>query len=152
MKSHTQNRSKRCLVTGGAGFIGSHLVERLLGDGHSVTVLDDHSNGKPENLSSVQNHPGLSTHKVDVADHDDIKPLFEGVDWVFHLAGLADIVPSIENPLRYHRANVDGTVSVLEASREAGVKRLVYAASSSCYGIPDEYPTPESAPTHQISR
>ena len=146
MKSNNQNNSLRCVVTGGAGFIGSHLVERLLGDGHAVTVLDDYSNGKPDNLNHVKNHPQISTHRVDVANHDDIKALFKGVDWVFHLAGLADIVPSIENPLRYHRANVDGTVSVLEASREAGVKRFVYAASSSCYGIPDEYPTPESAP------
>jgi UDP-glucose 4-epimerase len=140
------NNSTNCLVTGGAGFIGSHLVERLLDDGHVVAVLDDFSNGKLENLSPVQNHPKLKVNRIDVADHEDIKPLFKGIDRVFHLAGLADIVPSIEQPMRYHRANVDGTVSVLEASRAAGVKRFVYAASSSCYGIPEQYPTPESAP------
>lgn len=84
--------------------------------------------------------------QVDVAEHAAIAPLFEGVDWVFHLAALADIVPSVQRPLAYHRANVGGTVAVLEAARRAGVKRIVYAASSSCYGIPDEFPTPETAP------
>ena len=73
------------------------------------------------------------------------EPLFQDIDWVFHLAALADIVPSIQMPMQYHRSNVDGTFAVLEASRAAGVKRFVYAASSSCYGIPDQYPTPETA-------
>jgi UDP-glucose 4-epimerase len=83
---------------------------------------------------------------VDVADHARVRPLVAGAEWVFHLAALADIVPSIERPLAYHRANVEGTVSVVEAARLGGVRRLVYAASSSGYGIPDEYPTPETAP------
>jgi UDP-glucose 4-epimerase len=82
----------------------------------------------------------------DIADHEAILPHFEGVDVVFHLAGLADIVPSISEPRRYHRANVDGTISVLEAARMAGVGRVIYAASSSCYGLADTYPTPETAP------
>lgn len=136
----------RALVTGGAGFIGSHLVERLLKDGHHVTVIDNHSTGRPENLAHLRDFPGLSTHVLDINDGERIAPLFEGIDWVFHLAALADIVPSIQRPLDYHRANVDGTVMVLEAARAAGVKRFLYAASSSCYGIPDAYPTPESAP------
>jgi UDP-glucose 4-epimerase len=134
------------LVTGGAGFIGSHLVERLITDGHTVTVLDNLSNGKLENLGEVAHNPRLAIHRVDVAEYEEIKQFFSGVDWVFHLAALADIVPSIQRPLLYHRANVDGTVAVLEAARTAGVKRFIYAASSSCYGIADEFPTPETAP------
>ena len=137
---------QKVLVTGGAGFIGSHLVERLVDHGHSVTVLDNFSTGRPENLAQLQNHPNLKLHEVDITEYEAIQPLFKAVDWVFHLAALADIVPSIQRPLDYHRANVDGTVAVLEASRVAGVKRFVYAASSSCYGIPDTYPTPETAP------
>ncbi|HJO34159.1 MAG TPA: SDR family oxidoreductase [Anaerolineales bacterium] len=133
------------LVTGGAGFIGSHLVERLLEDGHAVTVLDNFSTGRPENLGYIQDHVGLSVHEVDVADYESIQPFFTGVEWVFHLAALADIVPSIQKPLAYYRANVDGSVAVLEAARNAGVDRFVYAASSSCYGIPDAYPTSETA-------
>jgi UDP-glucose 4-epimerase len=136
----------RCIVTGGAGFIGSHLVDRLLAEGHQVLGLDNFATGRPENLAHLRQVPGLSVAQVDVADFGAIQGLFEGVDWVFHLAALADIVPSIQRPLDYHRANVDGTVNVLEAARLAGVKRFVYAASSSCYGIPDVYPTPETAP------
>jgi UDP-glucose 4-epimerase len=136
---------RRCLVTGGAGFIGSHLVNRLLDHGHEVVVLDDFSTGRPENLAHLQGISNFRLHRVDVADHEAIRPHFDGVDWVFHLAGLADIVPSIQQPLQYHYANVDGTISVLEAARLAGVKRFLYAASSSCYGIPDIYPTPETA-------
>ncbi len=75
-----------------------------------------------------------------------IRPYFDGVDWVFHLAALADIVPSIVDPVAYHHSNVDGTISVLEAARAAGVKRFVYSASSSCYGLADIFPTPETAP------
>lgn len=133
------------LVTGGAGFIGSHLVERLLNDGCRVTVLDNFSTGRPENLSRLSRHPGLQVRDADVADHAAIERSFAGVDWVFHLAALADIVPSIQCPLEYHRSNVDGTASVLEAARKAGVRRFLYTASSSCYGIPDVFPTPETA-------
>lgn len=133
------------IVTGGAGFIGSHLVERLLGDGHDVSVLDNFASGKIENLNTVRYNAQLSVHSVDVSNYEEIKEFFEGVDWVFHLAALADIVPSIRQPLKYHKANVDGTIAVLEAARFAGVKRFVYAASSSCYGIPDVFPTPETA-------
>lgn len=135
-----------CLVTGGAGFIGGHLVERLLEDGHEVVVLDNFSTGRKENLDKFKDNPRLSIHRADIADYEDIKPFFENVDWVFHLAALADIVPSIQQPLAYHKANVEGTVAVLEAARSAGVKRFIYAASSSCYGIPDTVPTPETAP------
>ncbi len=141
-----QKQIKQCIVTGGAGFIGSHLVERLLIEGQKVTVLDNFSSGSYQNLQHLKNHPGLNICEVDVSQFKQISPYFLGVDWVFHLAALADIVPSIERPLDYHRANVDGTVSVLEASRLANVKRFIYAASSSCYGLADQFPTPEIAP------
>ncbi len=137
--------ASRSLVTGGAGFIGSHLVERLLSDGHYVVVLDNFATGRRSNLAPFRDHPNLKVHQVDVEDHERVLPLFAGVNWVFHLAALADIVPSIQHPMDYHRSNVDGTVSVVEAARLSGVSRFIYAASSSCYGIPDSYPTPETA-------
>ena len=140
------NGSERVLVTGGVGFIGSHLVDRLLEHGHKVIVLDNFSSGRIENLAHIKDHPRLTVYEVDVSNYGEIAPFFEGVAWVFHLAALADIVPSIQRPLVYHKANVDGTIAVLEAARSAGVRRFVYAASSSCYGIPDHYPTPETAP------
>ncbi len=135
----------RVLVTGGAGFIGSHLVHRLLTDGHTVTVLDNFSTGRAENLRAWRDHERLTVHCVDVADRSAIAPHFTNIDWVFHLAALADIVPSIEQPHDYFHANVNGTFAVVEAASRAGVRRFVYAASSSCYGIPSHYPTPESA-------
>jgi UDP-glucose 4-epimerase len=136
---------KKCIVTGGAGFIGSHLTELLLEQGHLVLVLDNLSNGRLDNLKHLKDNPNLKVVVEDVSDFSAIKGYFEGIDWVFHLAALADIVPSIVEPLKYHKSNVDGTVSVLEAARHAGVKRFVYTASSSCYGIPDIYPTPETS-------
>jgi len=137
----------KAVVTGGAGFIGSHIVERLLAAGHSVLVLDNFSTGRPENLAHLLRDPRLSVERVDVANDSQLPALFGGANWVFHLAALADIVPSMDRPLDYHRANVDGTVAVLEAARQARVHRFIYAASSSCYGIPDRYPTPETAAT-----
>lgn len=136
---------KKVIVTGGAGFIGSHLTERLLGEGFSVTVLDNFSNGRIENLSHLKGGKNLAVEKADVSDFNAILPFFEGVEWVFHMAALADIVPSIEKPLDYYRSNVSGTAAVLEASRLSGVKRFLYTASSSCYGIAKVYPTPETA-------
>jgi UDP-glucose 4-epimerase len=136
----------RCVVTGGAGFIGSHVVDRLVADGHDVVVLDNLATGRRANLAQHEGQARFAFVEGDVADVAAATAATRGADWVLHLAGLADIVPSIERPLEYHRANVDGTAVMLEASRAAGVKRFVYAASSSCYGIPDVYPTPEDAP------
>ncbi|MBI4509589.1 MAG: SDR family oxidoreductase [Deltaproteobacteria bacterium] len=135
----------RSIVTGGCGFIGSHLVTRLIEEGHHVLVVDNLSTGRIANLAHVAGHPRFSIQQLDVSDHSAIAPLFKGIDWVFHLAALADIVPSIEQPLDYFRSNVTGTASVLDAARKGGVRRFVYAASSSCYGIPDAYPTAETA-------
>jgi UDP-glucose 4-epimerase len=127
----------KTVVTGGAGFIGSHLVDRLLADGHEVTVLDNLSTGRSENVAARARFI-----RADVAEAELD---FAGADWVFHLAALADIVPSVQNPRAYHRANVDGTLAVIEAARHANVKRFIYAASSSCYGLATELPTPETA-------
>ncbi|MBM7866685.1 NAD-dependent epimerase/dehydratase family protein [Heliobacterium gestii] len=137
----------RSIVTGGAGFIGSHLVELLLAEGHHVIVLDNLANGRLGNLPARPERGTLEFHRVDIsADPSQWEALFQGVDYVFHLAALADIVPSIQNPLTYYRANVDGTVHVLEAARKHQVRKLVYAASSSCYGLAKQFPTPETAP------
>ncbi|MBD99170.1 MAG: NAD-dependent dehydratase [Verrucomicrobia bacterium] len=136
----------KILVTGGCGFIGSHMVDRLLNDGHDVVVLDNCSTGRLENLEHQKENTQLTVHVCDIADYEIIEPYFKGVDRVFHIAALADIVPSIQEPLKYHRSNVDGTINVLEASRIHEIKHLIYAASSSCYGIPEVYPTPESTP------
>src|ERR1043166_2515046 len=137
--------AKKVLVTGGAGFIGSHLAERLLKNGGYVTVLDNLATGTLSNVKHLDYHPHFQLHVKDISDQEAIAPYFTNVECVFHLAGLADIVPSIQCPLDYHRANVDGTIAVLEAARAAGVKKFIYAASSSCYGIPDTFPTKETA-------
>jgi UDP-glucose 4-epimerase len=134
----------KCAVTGGAGFIGSHLVDQLLVEGHEVIVLDNFSSGRRENLVSASSK--MTVIETDLARSENLECDLERVDWVFHLAALADIVPSIECPDQYFSSNVDGTFKVLEASRRSGVKRFVYVASSSSYGIPDLYPTPETAP------
>ncbi len=130
-------------MTGGAGFIGSHLVDALVAKGHEVVVLDNFSTGRPENLEHVKN--SIQIVKCDLGTLGDWHKNFKGVDWVFHLAALADIVPSIQHPEAYFRANVDGTFNVLQACIKAETKRFLYSASSSCYGIPDSYPTSELA-------
>ncbi|MCB6182229.1 SDR family oxidoreductase [Leeia sp. TBRC 13508] len=136
----------RVLVTGGAGFIGSHLTELLVANGHHVTVIDDLSCGKRENILHLLSTGLVDFHHLDIRQKEAIFPLFQEVDWVFHLAGKADIVPSIEQPEDYYSVNVTGTFNVLQAARAAGVKRFVYAASSSCYGLATKFPTPETAP------
>jgi UDP-glucose 4-epimerase len=136
----------KTLVTGGAGFIGSHLCELLLSRGHDVVAVDSLACGRLGNFKSFEKHPHFQFVKVDIRDFESLRPVFRGIEWVFHLAGLADIVPSIEQPDNYYSTNVTGTFNVLECARERGTKRLVYAASSSSYGIPDVYPTPETSP------
>ena len=136
----------KTLVTGGAGFIGSHLCELLLSRGHEVVAVDSLACGRLSNFASFDKHPRFRFVQADIRDIDALRPVFEGIEWVFHLAGLADIVPSIEQPDNYYSTNVTGTFNVLECARGHGIKRLVYAASSSSYGIPDMYPTPETSP------
>ena len=133
----------KSLVTGGAGFIGSHLVDALLSKGDDITVLDNFSTGRPENLSHVKDE--IKLVEADLSFYGTWTKYFKGVDRVFHLAALADIVPSIENPDTYYQANVTGTFNVMKACKKFNVGKVVYSASSSCYGIPDVVPTPESA-------
>ena len=134
------------VVTGGAGFIGSHLVDRLMRDGRRVRVVDNFASGHARNLRRHQGASRLEVLRLDIRDRGALAEALGGAARVFHLAALADIVPSIERPDVYYDVNVGGTFNLLEAARAAGVERLVYAASSSCYGIPDRYPTPEEAP------
>jgi len=136
----------KVVVTGGAGFIGSHMVDLLVSKNYEVTIIDNLANGR---LDNIEHHKGkVKFIKADIGDYEtNLDEYFEDVDFVFHYAALADIVPSITNPIKYHKANVDGTINVLEAARKSkNLKKFVYAASSSCYGIPDVYPTPETSP------
>lgn len=139
-------KNEKCVVTGGAGFIGSHLTETLLSRGYDVTIVDNFATGRMENLRSFEKSKNLEIREVDITDFSEVLNVFKGATYVFHLAALADIVPSVEDPGKYHHANVNGTLSVLEAARKARIKKLIYAASSSCYGMPDTFPTPETAP------
>lgn len=134
----------KTIVTGGCGFIGSHLVEALLNYGHSVVVLDNLSTGRRENLD-FELHNRVKIVECDLGASGAWQDEFDGIDWVFHLAALADIVPSIQMPDKYFYSNVNGTFNCLEAARKYKAKRFVYAASSSCYGIAEIYPTPETA-------
>ena len=135
----------KVIITGGCGFIGSHLADHLIDLNYEVLVIDNLSIGREANISHLMKHSNFSFHQLDIVNFDQIEPFFENTDYVFHLAALADIVPSIENPSGYYKTNVEGTFNVLEACRKHKIKKIVYTASSSCYGIPDNYPTKETA-------
>ena len=126
---------KIAVVTGGAGFIGSHMVDVLLAHGYRVRVIDNLTGGRTANLARHAKDSNLSFEKGDIRDIEPGASLFADASYVFHFAGIGDIVPSIERPVEYMDTNVQGTVHVLEAARSARVTKLVYAASSSCYGI-----------------
>jgi len=139
---------RKYLVTGGAGFIGSNLTEYLLKEGHFVRVLDNFSNGKPENLAFVSEIPGATERfeliRGDIRDYDVCLRACEGMDYVLHQAALGSVPRSINDPDTYQQVNSTGTLNMLRAAAEAKVKRLVYAASSSAYGDVDkEKPTPK---------
>ena len=133
----------KSIVTGGAGFIGSHLVDKLISLNHEVIVLDNFSTGRRDNLSHVKDKVKLI--ECELSKNENWEKEFNKVDWVFHVAGLADIVPSIQNPINYFKSNAIATLNVIDASKKNKVKRLVYLASASCYGIPKVYPTTEKA-------
>jgi len=133
------------VVTGGAGFIGSHMVDLLLERGYAVRVIDNLVGGREQNLAHRASNPDLAFDRRDVRSYSPGDPLFKGARYVFHFAGIGDIVPSIERPLEYLSANVQGTVHMLECAREARARKIVYAASSSCYGLAS-VPTREDHP------
>jgi len=129
------------LVTGGAGFIGSNLVDELVKRKHKVTVIDNFSTGRLSNLSL--NRKKIKIINADLSKFKNLDKVIKNIDYVFHLAGLADIVPSIEQPETYFQSNVTSTLNLLTACRKYKIKKLVYSASASCYGIPKKFPTDE---------
>ena len=136
---------KTAIVTGGAGFIGSHMVDLLLARDFKVRVIDNFVGGREHNIAQHKSNPNLLLERADIRDYEPGAPLFQGVDYVIHFAGIGDIVPSIEHPAEYMSTNVLGTVRMLECARHVGVKQFVYAASSSCYGLA-RTPTREDHP------
>ena len=136
---------QKVVVTGGAGFIGSNMVDRLIAEGKEVTILDNFSTGKRENCN-----PKANVRVVDLST-DNLEPYLDGVDVVFHFAALARVQPSIEDPMTFNKHNVDSTLRLLMACHKKGVKRVVYSASSSAYGNTDVLPTPETTTTNPLS-
>jgi UDP-glucose 4-epimerase len=141
--------SALCLVTGGAGFIGSHLVQALTVAGRRVRVLDDLSTGYGDNIAGV--HPAPELIDGDVADPAAVAKAVAGVDVVFHLAALASVAKSLDAPDQTHRVCATGTLNVLDAARRGGVRRVVYAASSSAYGVPPGEVQTETDPVMALS-
>jgi UDP-glucose 4-epimerase len=137
----------KCLVTGGAGFVGSNLVDKLIEEGHEVIIVDDMSTGKSENINSK-----ATIWVVDIADVDeDWEEIFDGAEIVFHLAAKARVQPSIDNPVEFDRTNVGGLLNMLDCSRKYGVKRFIYSSSSSVYGDVKELPTSEGQELNPLS-
>ncbi len=141
----------KVLITGGAGFIGSNLTEALLQRGHSVRVLDDFSTGKRENLIFDQPHPSLQIIEGDLRDLGTCQKAVQGMEYVFHQGALPSVQRSVEDPETSNAINVGGTLNILLAAREKGVKRVMYAASSSVYGDTPTLPKHEEMPPNPLS-
>jgi UDP-glucose 4-epimerase len=139
----------KILVTGGAGFIGSHLVEALIGKGHDVRVLDDLSSGKERNLAPFGRR--VTLQRGDCADDAAARKACKGMEAVYHLAAMPSVTRSVQDPLASHRANGTATLTMLVAARDAGVRRFVYAGSSAVYGDSPSLPKRESMPTKPLS-
>lgn len=137
---------RRACVTGGAGFIGSNLADRLVADGVEVVVFDNFSSGRREFVAELAQSDGVSVLEGDVLDLDALENAVAGCDWVFHLQANADLRGGLEHPRRDLEQNTIGTSNVLEAMRTQGVKRIVFASTGSVYGEPEVFPTPEDAP------
>ena len=133
----------KSLVTGGAGFIGSNLVDRLLDLGHEVVVIDNEYSDAHDQFYW---NDKAENYKYDICDYENTRPLYDGVDYVFHIAAEARIQPAIENPIRAVTINSVGTCTVLQCAREAGVRRVMYSSTSSAYGLKNELPNTESQP------
>jgi UDP-glucose 4-epimerase len=133
------------IVTGAAGFIGSHMVDLLIEKGYQVRGIDNLATGRLANVDAHQNNSDFDFNEIDILELSSQSPIFSQADYVFHFAGMGDIVPSIEQPEAYMTTNVMGTIRVLEAAKNAGLQKMVYAASSSCYGLAKELPTSETA-------
>jgi len=140
---------KICVVTGGAGFIGSHVADALAAEGATVRVVDDLSTGKKENLTEVLPH--IEFFEGSIADAALLKKVFDGADFVFHQAAIPSVPKSVKDPLGTHYANVDGTLAVFLAARDAGVSRVVYVSSSSVYGDSPTLPKQEDMPIRPLS-
>ena len=134
----------RSIITGGAGFIGSNLTDHLVRIGHKVTVLDNFVSGKKSNLAHHKKKD-VKIIRIDISKNKNLDKYFKGADYVFHLAGLAEIIPSIKNPKKYFDNNVIGTLNIVKAAKKIKIKKLIYAASSSCYGTPKNFPTSEKS-------
>ena len=141
-----KNAPKKYLVTGGAGFIGSNLVDKLIEQGHDVNILDNLSTGKKENINKNANF-----FEADITDKNLKSEIFDNVDTVFHTAALARVQPSIEDPITYNNVNINGTLNLLKIANDCGVRRFVYSASSSALGDTTKLPQTESDPTDPIS-
>mgnify|MGYP003110342355 FL=1 len=137
---------KKAVVTGGAGFIGSNLVDKLIDNGIDVIVIDDLSTGNKNNIN-----PKATFYEMSLLDIDENLFKEKNIDVVFHLAALARVQPSIEDPISFNKINIDGTLKLLFACHKANVKRVVYSASSSCYGDATILPTPETHSTNPLS-
>ncbi len=136
----------KCLVTGGAGFIGSNLVDALIDRGHSVVIIDNLSSGKKENIN-----PKAEFHLLDLQKIEDIKPIFQDVDYVFHVAAFPRVQPSIQDPIFSNEMNLTNTLNVLVVARDAKVKKVIYSASSSAYGDQETMPLVETMPARPLS-
>ena len=133
----------KSIITGGAGFIGSNLTDHLVKMGHKVIILDNFISGKKSNLSHHKKKD-VKIIKVDISNSKNLEKYFKGADYIFHLAALAEIIPSFKNPKKYFKNNVVGTLKVVEAAKKMNIKKLIYAASSSCYGTPKAFPISEN--------
>jgi len=142
---------RRFLVTGGAGFIGSHVVDRLLSDGHAVRILDNFSSGRLENLAFASTHPALEVVRGDLRDRACVEAAAAGVEVIFHQAAMRSVPQSVADPLGTNASNVTGTLHVFEAARRHGVRRVVYASSSSVYGDRPDLPKRETQGPAPIS-